>query len=151
MSHKSLISGTVYNISGGKSLISGTVYNISGGKTLVGGTEYNINFKPPVPPSYAMLYSDGDMIFQSGNIADNSKTLINEYTEFINNEYTNYTNVLWYTKKNTIVNVSFKDEISPKSMAYWFYNAINIKYIKRLNFMLKQGFWSLAFEPVQMP
>ena len=46
MSHKTLISGTVYEISGGKTLISGTAYEISGGKTLVNGTAYDVSFVP---------------------------------------------------------------------------------------------------------
>lgn len=44
MAHKTLVSGTAYNITGGKSLVSGTAYNIKGGRTLVGGTGYDISF-----------------------------------------------------------------------------------------------------------
>ena len=44
MGHKTLIGGTVYEISGGKTLVGGTAYGISGGKTLVGGTAHSIAF-----------------------------------------------------------------------------------------------------------
>ena len=82
-----------------------------------------------------MLYSDGDMIFQTGNIADSTKTLINEYsTEFINSEYSSYQNVSWYTNRNNIINVSFKNEVSFNTMKYWFYNASNLKYVNYSNF-----------------
>ena len=133
MAHKTLIGGTNYNITSGKSLIDGTIYNISKGRTLVRGTGYDIRFTPPIPQCYSMLYSDGDMIFQLGNTSNNDKVLINEYTNFINETYTNYNNVLWYTRRNNIINVSFKDEISPKNMSYWFYNAINMKSINYTN------------------
>ena len=84
MAHKSLISGTAYNISGGKSLISGTAYNISSGKSLISGTAYNINFKKE---PFAMLYSDGNFIFQLGNKVENGKTLSNMYNGFIDKSY----------------------------------------------------------------
>lgn len=48
MAHKTLISGTVYEISGGKTLIDGTAYSIDKGKTLVGGTAYEVGFAKPV-------------------------------------------------------------------------------------------------------
>lgn len=44
MSHKTLVNGTSYEISGGKTLVNSTAYSISGGKTLVGGTAYEIGF-----------------------------------------------------------------------------------------------------------
>ena len=45
MSHKTLIDGTGYNISGGNTLVGGTGYGVSGGKTLIDGTGFNVNFK----------------------------------------------------------------------------------------------------------
>lgn len=44
MAHKTLINGTVYDISGGSTLVNGTAYKISSGRTLVGGTGYTISF-----------------------------------------------------------------------------------------------------------
>lgn len=43
-SHQALVSGTAYNITGGRTLIGGTGYGISKGMTLVGGTGYDIAF-----------------------------------------------------------------------------------------------------------
>lgn len=45
MAQKVLVSGTSYELSGGKTLIGGTGYGISGGRTLVGGTGYDIVLK----------------------------------------------------------------------------------------------------------
>lgn len=44
MAHKTLVSGTGYDISGGKTLVGGTGYGITGGKTLVSGSGYDISF-----------------------------------------------------------------------------------------------------------
>lgn len=50
MSHKTLIGGTAYNITGGKTLVNGTGYSIKSGTTLVNGTAYSINFGADVSP-----------------------------------------------------------------------------------------------------
>lgn len=44
MSHKTLVNGTVYEVTGGKCMVNGTVYNILKGRTLIGGTGYDIKF-----------------------------------------------------------------------------------------------------------
>lgn len=44
MAHKTLVSGTGYEISGGKTLVGGTGYGITAGKTLVSGAGYDISF-----------------------------------------------------------------------------------------------------------
>lgn len=48
MAHKTLISGTAYDITGGKTLVSGTSYSVKNGKALIGGTAYDISFLPPI-------------------------------------------------------------------------------------------------------
>lgn len=44
MSHKTMIDGVAYEISGGKTLVDGTAYSIKSGKTLVDGTAYEVGF-----------------------------------------------------------------------------------------------------------
>ena len=44
MSHKTMIDGVAYEISGGKTLVNGTAYSIDKGKTLIGGTAYEVGF-----------------------------------------------------------------------------------------------------------
>lgn len=44
MSHRTLIDGTGYDITGGRTLIDGTGYDIKGGRTLVDGVGYDISF-----------------------------------------------------------------------------------------------------------
>ena len=42
--HKALVNGTVYDVTGGKCLVNGTVYSVKKGRTLIGGTGYDITF-----------------------------------------------------------------------------------------------------------
>ena len=93
MAHKALIGGTAYNIIGGKSLVSGTSYNITSGRTMVGGTGYNIMF---APPKAAMLYSDGNMVFQIGTDVEEGKTLVGSYKDFIDKDFSSASSVPWY-------------------------------------------------------
>lgn len=44
MSHKVLIAGTSYDVTGGTDLVDGTIFHIGGGRTLVNGTRYDILF-----------------------------------------------------------------------------------------------------------
>lgn len=42
--HKTLVNGTVYEVTGGKCMVDGTVYSIKKGRTLINGTGYDITF-----------------------------------------------------------------------------------------------------------
>ena len=133
MAHKTLIGGTAYNISSGKSLVSGTTYSIKGGKTLIGGTGYSISFGSGGEPT-AMLYSDGDFVFQHGNEVASGKTLTASYTGFEDTEYTSQTNIPWNSRMSRIKNVSFNSKIKPINIAGWFNNARNLLSCNWTNF-----------------
>lgn len=69
MAHKTLISGTAYEITSGKARISGTGYSIKSGKTLIGGTGYTI------PIDEGILASDiavGTSVYlkENGNLVE---------------------------------------------------------------------------------
>lgn len=51
--HKTLVNGTTYEVTGGKCLVNGTVYNILKGRTLINGTGYDITFAPSYDPVFA--------------------------------------------------------------------------------------------------
>lgn len=60
MSHKTMIDGVAYEISGGKTLVDGTAYSIKNGKTLVDGTVYEVGFATNVsviiiPPKMGVI------------------------------------------------------------------------------------------------
>lgn len=63
MSHRAMIDGTAYEVTGGKTLVDGTVYSIKGGKTMVDGTVYGIDFgSAEIPVSFDgkhTIYGDG--------------------------------------------------------------------------------------------
>ena len=46
--HKALVNGTIYEVTGGKCLVNGTAYSIKKGRTLIGGTGYDITFPEPL-------------------------------------------------------------------------------------------------------
>ena len=124
MAHRTLIGGTAYNITGGRSMVSGTAYNISGGRTMVGGTGYNIGFgSAETDEPTAMLYSDGNFVFQYGDKVESGKTLTASYTGFENVTAA----PPWNGKQNMFKNVKFYNEITPISMYYWFYGAENMQ------------------------
>ena len=49
MAHKTLISGTAYEVKGGKCLVNGTSYDIKKGRTLINGTGKDIVFSSVSP------------------------------------------------------------------------------------------------------
>lgn len=51
MAHKTLISGTVYSVTGGRELIGGTGYGCKAGKTIIGGTAFTVPFSKGIPLS----------------------------------------------------------------------------------------------------
>ena len=68
MAHKTLIGGTIYEISGGKTLVGGTAYSIKNGKTLVGGTAYEVGFKREGVSSTGEILDDWTTISSAKNI-----------------------------------------------------------------------------------
>ena len=118
MAHKTLVGGTSYNVTSGTSMVRGTMYSIAKGKTLVRGSEYDINFGPV---KTAMLYSDGNFVFQGGDDVAPGKTLVASYTDFKDT-----TIPPWNGKQSSFKDVSFDIEVAPVSMSNWFYNARNM-------------------------
>ena len=108
MAHKTLIGGTIYNVTGGKTMVRGTTYNIKGGQTLINGTGYNIKFGGGAPT--AMLYSDGNMVFQLGDQVEEGKTLLNKYVGFEDVSY-NSASIPWKEYANTKTEVNVKDPL----------------------------------------
>ena len=49
MSHKTLISGTAYEVVGGAQMIDGTKFQMGGGKTILGGTAFTVPFSKGIP------------------------------------------------------------------------------------------------------
>ena len=93
-----------------------------GGSGTGGGEE-----PEPTDSVYAMLYADGSMVFQNGNGQDASHgELVGKWNGWIDQEPSIDTEVRWYSEKEKIKSVVFKDAIAPKSMAYWFSECRNL-------------------------
>ena len=78
--------------------------------------------------AYAILYKNGELVFQRGSTPDASKgTVLGTYTGFETKKYTGYNNYApWHENKASIKTVSFKDAVKPISTAYWFYECKNL-------------------------
>lgn len=93
------------------------------------------NFGPKKKPAlfsvrdqaYAMLYSDGTMVFQKGNDVDSAHgSLVASYTGFETGDY--YTDTLpWYNERELVKSIYFADEIAPYSLGYWFCDMVNLE------------------------
>ena len=100
-SHKVLIGGTAYEITGGRTLIKGTGYDIAMGRTLVGGTGYDIPFIKWIPchVTNTSQYGgqlhvngmgflpghDGTVMFEEGEVLDLTSSDPN-FTVYLNGE-----------------------------------------------------------------
>ena len=78
--------------------------------------------------AYAILYKNGELVFQRGSTPDASKgTVLGTYTGFETKKYTGYNNYApWHENKASIKTVSFKDAVKPISTTYWFYECKNL-------------------------
>ena len=85
---------------------------------------------------YAIVYNNGEMVFQEGNTPDPTKgTVLGTYTGFETGYYT-YSSIPWSSVQTSVVKVIFNTVVTPKSTRYWFYkfsNLIEIENIELLN------------------
>ena len=65
--HKALINGTIYEVTGGKCLVNGTVYNILKGRTLIDGTGWDITF-PSAGTKLSTLYVGHSVYLNVGGV-----------------------------------------------------------------------------------
>lgn len=65
--HKTLVNGTVYEVTGGKCLVNGTEYSIKKGRTLIDGTGWNITF-PSAGTKLSTLYVGHSVYLNVGGV-----------------------------------------------------------------------------------
>jgi hypothetical protein len=65
MAHRTKISGTAYEIKGGRTKVGGTGYGISKGRTKVGGTGYDISFSNLITVTLEVWKTSGKTIYSS--------------------------------------------------------------------------------------
>lgn len=65
--HKTLVNGTVYEVTGGKCLVNGTVYSVKKGRTLINGTGWDITF-PSAGTKLSTLYVGHSVYLNVGGV-----------------------------------------------------------------------------------
>ena len=143
MAHKTLISGTAYEVKGGKCLVNGTSYDIKKGRTLINGTGYDITFQSavtmPVKGDLITMNLDGTerqyrVLSVNGNVCkvlgmwDSFESTYNETSTTTNFNGTTaqkyegstldkYLNTTWYNKLSS----EAKNAIVPENVVQYCY------------------------------
>ena len=79
---------------------------------------------------YAILYEDGEMVFQYGDATEPNRAVKATYEVNLTAVYNSESPAPWYNERKSIRVVNFADKISPGATAYWFYQCY---YIERVD------------------
>ncbi|MGN0393825.1 MAG: BspA family leucine-rich repeat surface protein [Coprococcus sp.] len=83
--------------------------------------------------TYAILYDTGELVFQDGDVPDDTKgTVLGTYFVKLSG-YLSYEAIPWYSQREVITSVSFANPVKPTSIAYWFYGCKNLTSINSDN------------------
>ena len=74
-------------------------------------------------PVYAILYSNGELVFQRGSTPESGRTVTKTYSGV---EDTDDSEAPWYAKRRSIKTVTFADAIRPNTTACWFEECENL-------------------------
>jgi hypothetical protein len=97
MAHKTLVSGTAYEIGGGKVLVGGTGYSVDKGRTLVGGTGYDISFITGTPIG---SFSVGTSVYMNVDGAQTEFLIVNQGIPQNSELYDESCNGTWLLSKD---------------------------------------------------
>ena len=139
---------TGWTVTDGATLTEGqtsvTVSYTEGGVTRTATTPVTVNAESAESgDAYAMLYdtdSDGigdQLVFQRGNRADSTKTLVASFTGFESGVFNSYeddddeyhSGAPWYEYSESITTAVFIHAIAPENTAHWFENFKNLTLI----------------------
>ena len=86
---------------------------------------------------YAILYTDGTLVFQNGNTPESGRTATNTYAVDLSAAYTlnpdTWTpDTPWYDERTSVRVVSFADRVNPVSTAYWFNDCTNLERVENI-------------------
>ena len=83
--------------------------------------------------AYAILYTDGTLVFQNGNTPETGRAVTKTYEVNLSAVYDGNTfHAPWYNGRESILVVNFADKISPTSTAYWFWGCGNLKRVDNI-------------------
>ena len=123
--------GTMSSVNGwtvtdGASLSEGqtsvTVSYTEGGVTQTATTPITVT-SAVLEPAYAILYSNGELVFQRGSTPESGRTVTKTYSGV---EDTDDSEAPWYAKRRSIKTVTFADAIRPNTTACWFEECENL-------------------------
>ena len=114
-----------WTITNGASLSEGqtsvTVSYTEGGVTATATTPVTVA-SAVLEPAYAILYSDGEMVFQRGSTPEAGRTVTKTYSGVEETE----DEPPWYAKRKSITTVTFADRIRPITTEEWFEECENL-------------------------
>ncbi|MBQ9347425.1 MAG: BspA family leucine-rich repeat surface protein, partial [Oscillibacter sp.] len=111
-------------------LLSGSLVPLCPRVTTTGGGAAN----PGAWDVYAILYSDGTLVFQHGNTPEAGRTVVETYA--VAEDWYDYNldaktfGTPWYDKRLDILAVDFAETIRPFSTDAWFANCENLKSVQ---------------------
>ena len=105
---------------------------IDGGPSAPG---YFTDKNAPLPSNdiYAVLYADGELVFQNNDRTDSGRSVTDVYKA--DKAYSSSSDVPWYGQRDNIVTVAFADKIQPASTAYWFFGCEELTEIRNIEQM----------------
>lgn len=91
-------------------------------------------FSNDITPVYAILYSDGDLRFNTTGKIDETKTAagITVITQTENISQINYTTSPLGTYPSSVTSVTFEEKIIPQYTSHWFHYCTNLKKINNI-------------------
>ena len=81
---------------------------------------------------YAILYTDGEMVFQTSNTRESGRTVLHDPYPINSSSGANSEYVLWYDQRTQIKKVTFKEKVHPASTSLWFYGCTKLTTIQGL-------------------
>ena len=104
--------------------------HIDGGASAPG---YFTDKNAPLPSNdiYAVLYSDGELVFQNNERTKPDRSVTDVYK--VDKSYAKYNDASWYGRRENITLVTFADKIQPTSTAFWFSDCTKLSEIRNIN------------------
>ena len=93
--------------------------------------------KSEISPVYVVIYSDGEMVFNSTREKDNTRTILYDGTnnDIGNTEFTKSADRPWHDYRSNVTSVTFKNSVVPKITACWFTSFSNLSSINGIKLL----------------
>ena len=92
------------------------------------------NAPQPSNDIYAVLYADGELVFQRGDTPESGRSVTHTYKVDLDAVYTGHPSnyAPWYNERESVHVVNFADKISPIATAYWFYCCKSLEHVDNI-------------------